>query len=228
MITIESVVLQGEEGTTNTTSIPVSPDPAASTNATNNKTRSIAAAGNIRTPSSVDPPLKKKKMMKKPVLIKRFRPFQKGVLSGSLVGAERYYVDLAPPAPPQAGASSSEDSDFDEDDDSLSCSSSTTSPPHCRSSKIVQFAARCLVTDIPHHSEYSAPQRQQQWNGRKVIRRRARINTLEYQHDGWDMTRASEEESFVQVEGRWYHPVHQYTTSRFVLERRNEEPPQRE
>lgn len=132
-----------------------------------------------------------------PVIIRRFRPINNGVVSGSLVGAKRRYVEMQEP---------SEDGCTSDDDSS---SASTTDASASSHTKQVQFSSHCLVTEIPHYSEYSLQQRKQQWNGCKVIRLRARINTFEYRKDGWALEHAAEEDKFVEYEGQLYHPSHQ-------------------
>jgi len=153
-------------------------------------------------------------------LVKRFPPSpkSKGVLSGSLVGAKRGYVDLAPPS--QEGGyyycsddEEDEDASMDSSSSEQSSSSSTdeSASTRTRRRRLVHFAPSCLVTEIPHHSQYSLQQRRQQWNGRKAIRTRARINSFEYQHDGWELDKAAEEDAFCEFEGELYHPAHKYT-----------------
>jgi len=157
--------------------------------------------------------------------LKRFRaPVNKedGVLSGSLVGAKRRYVQMAEAASEDGYYSSSSSSSDDEEEteetsSSTSCFSSSSQERRRRRTKKqprrrVHFHSLCLVTEIPHHSEYSSQQRQQQWNGRKTIKLRARINSFEYQYDGWDCQQATEEDQFVVLPdtGEKCHPAHQH------------------
>ena len=142
-----------------------------------------------------------------------------GVLSGSLVGAKRRYVQMAEAASEDGYYYSSSSSDDDEEESSTSSFSLDQELNRHRRAKKqpqrVHFHSLCLVTEIPHHSEYSSQQRQQQWNGRKTIKLRARINSFEYQYDGWDCEQASEEDQFVELpDGEKCHPAHQQLKGR--------------
>lgn len=151
-------------------------------------------------------------------LVKRFRSIENNssVQSGSLAGAKRSFVPLAPPSEEDGGYYDYSSDDEDEDSMDLSTSSEESSSSvdeqqQRRSRRVVKFAPRCLVTEIPHYSHYSPKQKKQQWNNRKAIKSRARINTFEYQHDGWKLETAAEEDSFIEFEGQLYHPAHKYT-----------------
>lgn len=113
----------------------------------------------------------------------------------SLAGAKRSYVELDAP------------SDYDYFSDSSSDTSSTVGFS-LRRVKYVQFASHSSVVEVPHFSVYAPDQKGAMWNGCKNIRTMARRNTIEYQHDGWSVETAAEEDEFVEVKGIMVHPAH--------------------
>ena len=65
------------------------------------------------------------------------------------------------------------------------------------------------VLEIPSHREYSEADRLELWTSFDVIDQEMKRNTMEFLADGWDYTKAAEEDVFVRDvrTGEWVHPA---------------------
>lgn len=152
------------------------------------------------------------------------------VTNGSLVGAPRRRVALIDHSEEQdddddddeevavAAVVEEDCSSSDDEDDALSTVSFTSSAAETSSSsspsgssqqqRRLRFASHTAVVEIPHFGQYSPQQHKAMWNGTQSIKQMARINTVEYQYDGWTVEAACEEDQFVVVRGVPVHPAH--------------------
>eukprot|EP00616_Rhizochromulina_sp_CCMP1243_P009391 CAMPEP_0118989090 /NCGR_PEP_ID=MMETSP1173-20130426/47347_1 /TAXON_ID=1034831 /ORGANISM="Rhizochromulina marina cf, Strain CCMP1243" /LENGTH=414 /DNA_ID=CAMNT_0006940055 /DNA_START=29 /DNA_END=1273 /DNA_ORIENTATION=- len=83
----------------------------------------------------------------------------------------------------------------------------------------VSFNDMVEVRYVPLHSDYSQRIRQKYWNSAQELWDMAARNSIEFAAEGYDWTRAVEEESFTRWGGQLIHPAHMQNSQFTALQR---------
>ena len=94
--------------------------------------------------------------------------------------------------------------DHGQSDESLSL----RSPPLHAKASSVSFETSVKVHSIPSRKDYSNRVKKSLWMQPRELEESAARNYFEFQSEGWDWRRATEEQDFVRYENQLVHPAH--------------------